>query len=62
MNRFEPSESYVLVRVLDATDKSAGGILLPSGDGGPERGEVRAVGPGRAVFRPRMVLAYLLTP
>jgi chaperonin GroES len=43
-----PLDDRVVVRVLEAEEKTAGGILLPdSAKQKPQKGEVVAVGPGK---------------
>lgn len=44
----KPTHDNVLIRVLDAPDKTPGGILIPdTAKGKSQRGEVLAVGPGK---------------
>ena len=44
----EPLDDRVVVKPLDAEEKTAGGIVLPdTAQEKPQRGEVIAVGPGR---------------
>lgn len=46
--RVAPLEDRVVVRVLEAEEKTAGGILLPdAARQKPQKGEVIAVGPGK---------------
>jgi chaperonin GroES len=48
MAKFRPLEDRIVVEVLDAEEKTAGGILLPdTAKEKPQRGRVTAVGPGR---------------
>ena len=45
--RFRPLHDRVLVRRIDADEKSAGGIIIPdTAKEKPQQGEVVAVGPG----------------
>ena len=46
--QFRPLHDRVLVRRIDAEEKSAGGIIIPdTAKEKPSQGEVVAVGPGR---------------
>jgi chaperonin GroES len=46
--RIEPLEDRVLIKPLEAEEKTPGGIVLPdTAKEKPQRGEVIAVGPGR---------------
>ena len=46
--RLAPLDDRVVVKVLEAEEKSAGGILLPdSAKQKPQKGEIVAVGPGK---------------
>lgn len=46
----KPLADRVVVRAIEAEDKTAGGIILPdSAKDRPQEGEVVAVGPGRAL-------------
>ena len=48
MVRIRPIDDRVVIEVLEAEEKTAGGILLPDmAREKPQRGKVRAVGPGR---------------
>jgi len=48
MTKFRPLDDRIVVEVLEAEEKSAGGILLPdAAKEKPQRGRVTAVGPGR---------------
>lgn len=48
MASLRPLDDRVVLKVLDAEDKTAGGILLPdSAQEKPQRGKVTAVGEGR---------------
>ena len=42
--KFRPLHDRVVVKRIEAEEKSAGGIIIP--DTAPSRGEVIAVGPG----------------
>ena len=45
--RFRPLHDRVVVRRIEADDKTAGGIIIPdTAKEKPQRGEVLAVGPG----------------
>ena len=46
--KFRPLHDRVVVRRIDAEDKSAGGIIIPdTAKEKPSQGEVVAIGPGR---------------
>lgn len=46
--RIRPLDDRVVVETLEAEDKTAGGIVLPdTAKEKPQRGEVKAVGPGK---------------
>jgi chaperonin GroES len=46
--KIKPLSDHILVRRVEAQDKSAGGILLPdNARTKPQKGKVLAVGPGR---------------
>jgi chaperonin GroES len=46
--KFKPLDDRIVVEVLDAEERTAGGILLPdTAKEKPQRGKVTAVGPGR---------------
>jgi chaperonin GroES len=46
--KFRPLHDRVLVKRLDAEEKTAGGIIIPdTAKEKPQQGEVLAVGPGR---------------
>ena len=48
MAKFKPLDDRIVVEVLDAEERTAGGILLPdTAKEKPQRGTVAAVGPGR---------------
>ncbi len=48
MAKWKPLDDRIVVEVLDAEERTAGGILLPdSAKEKPQRGKVTAVGPGR---------------
>ena len=48
MAKFRPLDDRIVVEVLEAEDKTQGGILLPdTAKEKPQRGKVTAVGPGR---------------
>ncbi|MGH7151148.1 MAG: co-chaperone GroES [Planctomycetota bacterium] len=48
MIRIRPLDDRIVIQVLEAEEKTAGGILLPdTAKEKPQRGKVRAVGPGR---------------
>jgi chaperonin GroES len=48
MAKFRPLEDRIVVEVLEAAERTSGGILLPdSAKEKPQRGKVTAVGPGR---------------
>jgi chaperonin GroES len=48
MNRIRPLHDRVLVKRLDAENKSAGGIVIPDTAGEkPDQGEVVAIGKGK---------------
>ncbi|HKB15274.1 MAG TPA: co-chaperone GroES [Planctomycetota bacterium] len=48
MVRIRPLDDRVVIQVLEAEEKTAGGILLPdTAKEKPQRGKVVAVGPGR---------------
>ena len=48
MAKFKPLDDRIVVEVLDAEEKSAGGILLPdAAREKQQRGRVNAVGPGK---------------
>jgi len=48
MAKFRPLDDRVVVEVLEAEERTAGGILLPdAAKEKPQRGLVTAVGPGR---------------
>ncbi len=48
MAKFKPLDDRIVVQVLDAEERTAGGILLPdAAKEKPQRGTVTAVGPGR---------------
>lgn len=48
MIRIRPLDDRVVVEVLEAEEKTAGGIVLPdTAQEKPQRGRVRAVGPGK---------------
>lgn len=48
MTKFRPLDDRIVVQVLDAEEKTAGGILLPdAAKEKPQRGTVTATGPGR---------------
>jgi len=48
MAKFKPLDDRIVVEVLDAEERTAGGILLPdAAKEKPQRGKVTAVGPGR---------------
>ena len=45
--KFKPLHDRVLIEVLDGSEKTAGGIIIPdSAQEKPQEGEVVAVGPG----------------
>lgn len=47
MSKFRPLHDRVVVRRIEADEKTAGGIIIPdSAQEKPQRGEVIAVGPG----------------
>lgn len=49
MARIRPLDDRVVVKVLEAEEKTAGGIVLPdTAKEKPQRGKVTAVGPGKA--------------
>ncbi|MCD7897040.1 MAG: co-chaperone GroES, partial [Planctomycetaceae bacterium] len=46
--KLQPLDDRIVVRRLDAEEKTAGGIILPdAAKEKPQRGEVIAVGPGK---------------
>lgn len=46
--KFKPLRDRILVKYLDETEKTAGGIYIPdTAKEKPQKGEVIAVGPGR---------------
>lgn len=48
MMKLKPLDDRIVVRPLDAEERTAGGIVLPdSAKEKPQRGKVIAVGPGR---------------
>ena len=48
MAKFKPLDDRIVVEVLEAEERTAGGILLPdAAKEKPQRGKVTAVGPGR---------------
>ncbi len=48
MTKLSPLDDRVVLEVLDAEEKTAGGIVLPdTAKEKPQRGKVTAVGPGR---------------
>jgi chaperonin GroES len=48
MTKFKPLDDRIVVEVLEAEEKSAGGILIPdAAKEKPQRGRVTAVGPGK---------------
>ncbi len=48
MTKFRPLDDRIVVEVLEAEERTAGGILLPdTAKEKPQRGRVTAVGPGR---------------
>jgi chaperonin GroES len=48
MAKFKPLDDRIVVEVLEAEERTAGGILLPdTAKEKPQRGKVTAVGPGR---------------
>jgi chaperonin GroES len=48
MPRLNPLDDRVVIEVLEAEEKTAGGIVLPdTAQEKPQRGKVTAVGPGR---------------
>ncbi len=48
MAKFRPLDDRIVVEVLDAEERTAGGIVLPdAAKEKPQRGTVTAVGPGR---------------
>ncbi len=48
MTTINPLEDRVVIEVLDAEEITAGGIVLPnSAQEKPQRGKVKAIGPGR---------------
>jgi chaperonin GroES len=48
--KFRPLQDRVLVKQLEAREKSEGGIIIPDdAKKKPTRGEIVAVGPGRAL-------------
>ena len=48
MAKFKPLDDRVVVELLEAEEKTTGGILLPdAAKEKPQRGKVMAVGPGR---------------
>ena len=48
MAKFKPLDDRIVVEVLEAEEKSAGGILIPdAAKEKPQRGRVTAVGPGK---------------
>lgn len=48
--KFQPLEDRVLIQPLEATEKTAGGIILPdTAKEKPQRGKVLAVGPGKTL-------------
>ena len=54
--KFRPLHDRVVVKRIDAEEKSAGGIIIPdTAKEKPSQGEVIAVGPGSRDRRPRAV-------
>ena len=50
--KFRPLHDRVVVKRIDAEEKSAGGIIIPdTAKEKPQEGEVIAVGPGEAVTK-----------
>ncbi|HET6203357.1 MAG TPA: co-chaperone GroES [Planctomycetota bacterium] len=48
MLRIRPLDDRVVIQVLEAEEKTTGGIVIPdTAKEKPQRGKVRAVGPGR---------------
>ena len=48
MAKFKPLDDRIVVEVLEAEERTAGGILLPdAAKEKPQRGTVTAVGPGK---------------
>ena len=48
MTKLNPLDDRVVIEVLEAEEKTSGGIVLPdTAKEKPQRGKVRAVGPGR---------------
>lgn len=48
--KFQPTEDRVLIQPLEATERTAGGIILPdTAKEKPQRGKVLAVGPGKSL-------------
>ncbi len=48
--KFHPLEDRVLIQPLEATERTAGGIILPdTAKEKPQRGKVLAVGPGKSL-------------
>lgn len=59
--RFRPLHDRVVVRRLEADDRTVGGIIIPdSAKEKPQRGEVLAVGPGSRNERGELVSLDLL--
>lgn len=47
-NKLQPLDDRIVVKRLDAEEKTAGGIILPdAAKEKPQRGEIIAVGPGK---------------
>jgi chaperonin GroES len=48
--KFHPTEDRVLIQPIEATERTAGGIILPdTAKEKPQRGKVLAVGPGKTL-------------
>jgi chaperonin GroES len=46
--KVKPLEDRIIVKALDAEEKTAGGIIIPdNAKEKPQRGEVMAIGPGK---------------
>lgn len=48
--KFQPTEDRVLIQPIEATERTAGGIILPdTAKEKPQRGKVLSVGPGKTL-------------
>ena len=54
--KFKPLHDRVLIEVLDGSEKTAGGIIIPeTAQEKPQEGKVVAVGPGRTTDEGKLI-------